>query len=267
MAQTKYQIKGSNMKYEFVTSMHKPYFDHIGSVMIESWLKYWNDYDGKLIIYGEGFYHDFKTEKIIWKDWDENCNTYHTDFASKIKGPAVKFAKKGFSFLDSMKKTDSEKLIWVDADLLFYKTMPTEKFDTLIPQDKLISCFDQFYANHPNYTQEEYLNKDNRGYGAESGFVILNTQHKNYTEYVNEYNSLYTSETSHPLHTNWYDSTIVMLAARNFLNDIEDLSKYRTTNKTQTPLNKSWMAEYFNHQKAKSKTNYSKEQLRKFCDL
>lgn len=255
------------MKYEFVTSMHKPYFDHIGSVMIESWLKYWNEYDCKLIVYGEGFYHDFNTDKIIWKDWNEHCKISHSNFASKIKGPAITFAKKGFSFLDAMKKSSGSRLIWVDADLLFFKKIPIEKFDTLLPQNKLIACFDQHYTNHPNYTEEEYLNKETRGYGAESGFVILNTQHKNYNEYVNEYDSFYTSDTPHKLITHWFDSEVVMLAARNFLSDIEDLSKYRTTNKTQTPLNKSWMAEYFNHQKAKSKTNYSKEQLRKFCDL
>jgi hypothetical protein len=256
------------MKSEFITSMHKPYFDHIGSVMIESWLKYWNDHDCKLIVYGEGFYHNFKTDKIVWRDWDEYCKIPHSHFSSKIKGPAITFAKKGFSFLDAMKKSSAERLIWVDADLLFFKKMPEDKFDTIIPQGKLIACFDQYYTNHPNYTKEEYVNIETRNnYGAESGFVVLNTKHKNYNEYVKEYDSLYTSEPRNKLITHWYDSEVVILAARNFLNDIEDLSKYRTTNKTQTPLNKSWISEFFNHQKAKSKLNYSKEELRKLCNL
>ena len=57
------------------------------------------------------------------------------------------------------------------------------------------------------------------------------------------------------------------LAARDFLKDVEDLSQLRLTNKTQTPLNKSKLSEYFNHQKGKVKKGYTVDELRKFCNL
>ena len=256
------------MKIEFITSMHKPYFDHIGSVMIESWLKYWKDYDCKLIVYGEGFYHNFNSDKIIWRDWDEHCLESHNSYSQKTKGPCLTFAKKGFAFLDSMKQASSDRLIWVDADLLFFKKFPIAKFEELLPENKLIAFFDQFYLNNPDYTPEEYTNLKTRpGFGAESGFIIVNTKHKDYKEYVNEYDQLYNSEVKHELITHWYDSEVVVIAARNFLNQIEDLSKHRTTNKTQTPLNKSWLSEFFSHQKAKSKFQYRVEDLRRMCGL
>jgi hypothetical protein len=33
------------MRYQFVTSMHKLYYDHIGQVMIAFWLKHYNRSD------------------------------------------------------------------------------------------------------------------------------------------------------------------------------------------------------------------------------
>jgi hypothetical protein len=256
------------MKYQFITSMHKPYFDHIGSVMIESWLKNWKNVDCELIIYGEEFSENFNTDKIIWKSWEEFCKVDHDEFSKKIKGPAVRFAKKGFAFLDSMKKTTADKLIWVDADLLFYKEIPLDRFDQLLPEDKLVAFFDQFYSIYPNYTREQYEDKENRtDYGAESGFVILNPKHKNYQKFLTNYEMLYKSELMPKFMNIWYDTEVLVLSTRDFLKDVVDLSTLRTTNKTQTPLNRSWISEYFNHQKAKSKNQYSVQDLRKICGL
>ena len=256
------------MKYQFVTSMHKPYFDHIGSVMVESWLKYWKHENCELVIYGEGFHHSFNDDRIIWRDWDQLCKTDHDIYAKKIKGPALRFAKKGFAFLDSMKNTEADRLIWADADLLFFKEMPLDKFNELLPKDKLVAFFDQFYSTYPNYTREQYEDKENRtNYGAESGFVILNPGHKNYQNFLLNYEMLYKSE-SMPKYMNiWYDTEVLVLSTRDFFQEVVDLSLLRTTNKTQTPLNRSWLAEYFSHQKAKSKNQYSIQDLRKMCGI
>lgn len=256
------------MKYQFVTSMHKPYFDHIGSVMIESWLKYWKHENCELVIYGEGFYHEFNDRRIVWRDWDQLCKTDHDIYSKKIKGPARTFAKKGFAFIDAMKNTTADRIVWVDADLLFFKEMPIEKINSLLPSDKLIAFFDQFYSNFPNYTRDQYEDKLTRTiYGAESGFVIINPKHENYSAYILNYENLFKADTMHELMTIWYDTEVLVLSAREFLKDVVDLSQLRTTNKTQTPLNRTWMAEYFSHQKAKSKSQYSKDELRKMCNL
>lgn len=248
--------------------MHKPYFDHIGSVMIESWLKYWKNVDCELVIYGEEFKVNFETDLIRWESWEHICKKDHDNYCKKMRGPATTFAKKGFAFLDSMKKTSAERLIWVDADLLFYKEMPLDRFDRLLPNDKLIAFFDQFYTIYPEYTQEQYIDRDNRkNYGAESGFVILNPNHRNYSLYVENYEKLYKAETMPEFMEIWYDTEVLVLSAREFLNDVIDLSQLKTTTKTQTPLNRTWLAEYFNHQKAKSKNQYSLQELRKMCNL
>jgi hypothetical protein len=258
------------MKYEFVTSMHKPYFDHIGRVMLESWLHYWNRENMTLTIYAEEFDYDFNDKRIIWKDWRKHCESNHKIFVEKsagiTPGSSARFAKKGFAFLDAMKKTSADRLVWLDADLLFFKTIDYERFDRLLDDKKLIAFFDQFYATYPEYTHEQYTDKESRKlYGAESGFVVLNPKHSNYKQYVENYKSLFLEGSDRITH--WYDSEVVVLAARDFLNDVFDLSSLRTTNKTQTPLNRCWLTEYFNHQKAKSKSQYSIKELRDLCGL
>lgn len=256
------------MKFQFVTSMHRPYFDHIGSVMIESWLKYWGDLDCELVVYGENFSADFNSKKIVWKDWNRLCKDQHEVFSKKINGPAVKFAKKGFAFLDAMKNTSADRLVWADADLLFYKFPPEDRFYDLVPADKLIAFFDQYYLLNPSYTVEEYTNRKTRKtYGAESGFVIINPSHTNYHEYVQNYELLYTADKMPKYMDIWYDTEVLVLAARNFLSEVEDLSQLRTTNKTQTPMNRTWISEFVNHQKAKSKDHYTQDELRLMCGL
>jgi len=258
------------MKYEFVTSMHQEYFNHIGCIMIESWLKHWTRKDMTLTVYGEGFFHNFNDERIIWKDWAKHCEKNHIIYTKKAAGitpgSAIRFAKKGFAFSDAMKNCTADRLVWLDADLLFFKTIDYVRFDQLLDDKKLIAFFDQFYITYPNYTQEQYTDKENRkSYGAESGFVILNPNHKNYQQYVMNYQNLFLEGSDKITH--WYDSEVVVLAVRDFLEDVTDLSILRNTNKTQTPLNKCWLSEYFNHQKAKSKNKYSVQEFRKLCGL
>ena len=258
------------MKYQFVTSMHKPYYDHIGQVMIESWLKHWNREDMELIIYGEDFNPDLTDSRIVWKDWGEHCRDNHKNFVKLAagfgKGRAKTFAKKGFAFLDAMKNTKADRLIWLDADLLFYKEIDYDRFDALLDDDKLIAFFDQFFGTHPTHTPEQYIDLTTRkSFGAESGFVIVNPAHPNYNQYVKNYETLYSERD--PAITHWFDSEVVVLAARPFLKQVFDLSSLRTSNKSQTPLNRCWLTEYFSHHKAKSKMQYSIKQLRDMCGL
>lgn len=256
------------MKYQFVTSMNKIYFDRIGSIMLDSWSKHWKNYDCELVVYGEDFDNPTKHNNIVWKDWSKHCADNYSIFEKKINGPALKFAKKGMVFIDAMENTKADRLIWVDADILFYKKVPIKKFDELLPDNKLIAFFDQFYSNNPNYTTEEYTNKEKRTrYGAESGFVILNPHHKNFTAYRKKYKDLYVGEKKNKFIGHWYDSEVVVIAARDFLKEVIDLSKLKTTNKTQTPLNRTWMTEYFSHYKANSKYQFSQQELKQRCNL
>lgn len=252
------------MKYACVTSMHEEYYNHIGGIMVRSWENYWPK-ESTLTMYNEGFTPPV-SNRIVLKDWQTHCGTNHAIFCSKCDDKTTqKFAKKGFAFLDALKTIDCDFLVWLDADLLFSKNISTETLDNILPSHKLVALFDCFYQEFPQYTKEQYLDTSSRKFmAAESGFVIVNKNHKNFNSYVAEYERLFTTETKDPSLVSWYDGEVALSAARQFLDEVVDLSQLRTTNKTQTPLNKTWLAEYVTHQKGRSKNNYTKEQLEEF---
>lgn len=229
--------------------------------MLLSWSKHWFN-NSSLIVYGENFSVPNNIKQVINKDWNINCKSQWENFARKTDIVLIKkFAKKGFSFLHAMKTIECDLLIWIDADILFYKNITKEQIQSLLPKNKLIAFFDTYYQQNPNYTIEEYLDPNRTITAAESGFVILNKQHKHFKKYLKNYEDLYMADKKPYFLGNWYDGNVCAGAAFEFSSDIEDLSKLRTTNKTQTPLNRTWLAEYFNHQKGnvKNKINFEKK--------
>lgn len=246
------------------TSMNKPYYDHIGKLMIESWSKFWPQ-DCELIVYQEGFeIEDF--DRVTRVSWENTCLENWKKFSKKeITPEAKKFAKKGFAMIDGMKNIDCDLLIWLDADLISTSVFPKEKIESILPKDKLIALFDTYYQINPSYTDEEYVDKNRPIHAAESGFVIINKNHKMFSKYAAEYERLY-NEDKNPV-GEWFDGNICTAAAYNFREAIEDLSKLRTTNKTQTPLNRSWLYEFVYHAKAKQKHKLDFNLIRKNIGL
>ena len=251
-----------------VTSMTPYHIEHIGKYMIESWSKYWPE-NSKLIVYAEEFTKENITN-VEFVDWKDRCFSDWQNYChNEIDVNSQRFAKKGFSFLDALSryKNECKQLVWLDTDLLCKKPIHKTVILNLVPQSKLIGLFDFYYQNSPEYTLEEYVDTNTRKqFGAESGFVIVNTNHMLYDTYVNNYRSLYISDTKHSSLTSWFDGEVVLSAARNFLDQVEDLSQLRTTNKTQTPLNRSYLSDYMIHIKAKVKKTLSNDDFKRIIN-
>jgi hypothetical protein len=252
----------TDVKIVCVTTMNQRYYDSIGKLMIESWIRYWPE-DISLFVYEENFRVPLH-KKIISKDWKLCCESQWIEFSKKNKGPSLNFAKKGFAFLDALKNIDCDILIWLDADCLSASYFPKEKILSILPTNKLIALFDCYYQINPNYTFDQYIDYKNRPpMAAESGFVIVNKNHEKFLEYANEYERLFTLDEKPRFLESWYDGEIAITAAREFLDQVEDISKLRDTNKTQTPLNHCWMSKYVIHQKGRVKRYMSEYDMKK----
>lgn len=250
-------------KFLCITSMTEEHILGIGKYMIDSWKSFWPT-NSKLIVYSEKFVRE-DTNNVNFLSWEERCLDNWQHFALKETDTnSVRFAKKGFAFLDAMQnfKNECEYIVWLDADLLFKKKIEEHTITSLIPNEKLISLFDLYYRINPSYTIDDYINP-NRKFAAESGFVLINTAHRLYGEYVKNYENLYNNEVKDYTLTSWFDGEVVLSAAKEFLLEVEDLSLLRYTDKTQTPLNRCKLTEYMTHVKGKVKKRMNNDDFKK----
>lgn len=260
------------MKSTCVTAMNKDIWDSIGKYMIDTWIKYWPQ-DSMLKIYAEDFFpSNINDSRIQIIDWTSTCKNDWEIFNINSKdGRSKRFAKKGFSFSHAMFNNETDYLIWLDADILSYKKFNHDDVLSVLPEGKLIGFFDTFYQVISKYTQEQYTDIEFRStarnghnsFAAESGFVVINTKHKLFDAYKNNYRFLFLEKEKSKYLDRWYDGEVCVVAAIEFLDQVQDLSKLRTTDKSQTPLNRSWLVEYFMHMKAKSKNNKSNKEIEK----
>jgi hypothetical protein len=248
-----------------ITSMNKPYYDNIGKLMIESWSARWPD-DCELLVYQEDFEID-KFDKVTGVSWKDRCYDNWLKFSMKAKGPCVKFAKKGYTMISAMETVNCDLLIWCDADTLTYQQFPKEKILSILPKNKLIAFFDTYYQQTSKYSETEYLDVNRTRSAAESGFVIIDKNHKHFKDYLAEYKSLYNSPTPSPDIGPWFDGNVCAVAATHLREFVEDLSKLRTRSKTQTPINHCWIGEYVRHKKAKQKNSLSYDQFKQEIGL
>lgn len=249
-------------KYTFITSQDQRYFDTIGKYMLKSFLHYAPpEFD--LYFYNEGItdlegldnYSNFYNI-----DWNEKCKLDWEKFAEKTEdNSAKKFGKKGWASIHAWENIESDYIIWLDADLLFYKTFNEDVINLTISQDNLIGLFDHAY------TRSRY--DDKGGYSAETGYVIVNCNHPQYKNFVAEYRRLYELDQKPQEIISWWDNQICMMAAAKFMDHVNDLSNLRFHDKTQTPLNHSPLAEYFGHQKGKSKKHLDETYFKEKTNL
>lgn len=226
--------------------------------MLESFLKYAPKHF-VLHLYAESITSELpRATNLVIYDWNQVCKTDWEKFAAKTDdNSAKKFGKKGWASIHAWENIDADKLIWLDADLLFHKEFDEEVIELTLPKKKLIGLFDQ------NYLQEEGLSKPS----AETGYVILNKLHPDFELFVKEYRRTYELSEKPDLLHRWWDNQICMLVANQFKDHVYNLSDLRTTDKTQTPLNRSPIAEYFSHQKGKSKKHMNEYDFKERTNL
>lgn len=253
------------MKIACMTSLNREYYDHIGDLMIKSWIKHWPK-EITLHVYQENFELP-ENERIVKHDWNISCLEGWTEFSKKGYDIASKFAKKGFSFLAGMKEIDCDLLIWVDADVLTYKSFPLEKIQSILPPKKLIAVFDTLYQTKPDYTTEDYLDQTRDLTACESGFVIINKRHNNFKDLVCNYEHYYTLDERPDYLGDWFDTNVLMASVKDHRTEVYDMSQLRTTNKTQTPINRCWIGEYIHHAKGRAKRHKDKDVYRAQLDI
>lgn len=249
-----------------MTSMSQEYYNFIGKYFLLSFNKHWKDIP--LIVYSENLTENIENSNVSVIDWNPRCRDRWENFCTRCDhSSAQKFAKKGFSILDAMNTLDADYIVWLDSDLLTRKTVDQSVIHKLIDDRYVLSIFDQYYLDNKNYSREEYINSSNRKiWAAETGFFIFNKSHSYAKTLHDEYLKLYQQQTKPDGLPKWYDCDTLMMACKGALSVVNDLSDLKSTSKTQTPINKTWLADYVQHFKARSKNHMSETEILDFIN-
>lgn len=176
------------MKYSVLTSFNEKYFNEVAKNNILELDKNWNR-SGTIFLY-----HELKqlptdlnlSNRVEWIDlydsspglstfvekWKDHPNA---NGQKNFRTNAVKFVHKTFAIWNCWKNTDSDWLVWLDCDAMFYKQMDDQFIKNVFDEQFLCA-----YLGRP-------------GKYSECGFLAFNLKKSETKQFLEEWENLYTS--------------------------------------------------------------------------
>jgi hypothetical protein len=165
-------------KFSVVTTFNKKGFDVCAKEMLISFDKFWSK-DIALNVYYEDmnlpeietsnriFFSSFNEEVKKWYKFQSNfflreLNKPDNSINSFYKYSAIKFAHKIYAIEKQLEKNISEYLIWLDSDVITFKSITNSFIETLIEKDSYLT----------------FLGREHINFHSEAGFLIFNTKNK-----------------------------------------------------------------------------------------
>lgn len=238
------------MNIEVITSFNDYYYNLIGKDSVESWLKYWPS-ELSLTCYVEEFSipkHQ-RIQQIAFSNLDPAYQIFQN--TKGIGGQERKFAKKSFSFIHAMCHSTADRIIWVDADVITVKELPMDLLLSILPDDVLSTHMGVTYSTTKDGVP-------GRWFVPETGFFAINTRHKKFIEFKNEYLRRFVEHDRSGLRR-YYDNDVYGHALEQTSAKLFDLCKdFKKPYKT--PLKHTILGPYLHHYKAKgAKANYTND--------
>jgi len=173
---------------EIATTYNKGYYDLVGKLMIESFVKWWPK-DCKLHVYWQEqepeiiqdnimYYELYKVQPQLkeWIDahqdpvyhgWQKSTNSY------TWKNNGVKFSHKVFAQTHRIKNSTADVILYSDADTLYHAPPNLDYLREICPADSLCTFFDR-----PRFRDE-------------TGFYMHNPKHPKAKDWANRMEEIY----------------------------------------------------------------------------
>ncbi len=203
------------MNFTVVTTFHQPGYEQYGRRMIESFLKNWPQ-EVILVVYAENCnvvesapnlivrdLHQSSPELVAFKEKWKNVPKANGDVSADpirsrrkdagkgFKWHAIRFAHKVYSIFDCARKSNSDILIWMDADTVCHSPITIKNLESMIPADKDL-C---------------YLGR--KGKYSECGLYSMNLRSQATQDFLKEFQNFYDeAERGIFLLEEWHDSFV-----------------------------------------------------------
>jgi hypothetical protein len=245
------------MKYTVCTTFNADGYEKYGRRMIQTFLQTW---PVDLVVYAEDCGVNEAAHNLVVRDlatveelarfkgqWQgvpkangdvsaDPVRSRRKDSGKGFKWDAVRFAHKVYSIFHCAKHTDTDWLIWMDADTVCHSPIATDDLARLCPPDKDL-CF-----------------LGRRGKFSECGLYAMNLRSQRTRDFLSQFQKYY-DQAEQGIFTlaEWHDS-YVFDAVRVHHALIElDWSSHLITGEGHPLINSDWGA-YLDHLKGKRKT-------------
>lgn len=245
------------MKYVAITSMNLEYYNHSGRAMIKSFSSRFDE-SIPLNIYNEDF-HSIKFKNVNLMGWDlgDEYERFQQRWSdnSKICG----FSKKAFSIIHAMNNIECDRIIWFDADIIVDNKIPLQLLELISPNNVLST----HYGVSHDWPSDD--NPTRKSFSCETGFFILNKQHKKFNDFKEIYTKIYIND----LHSNirrFYDGEVYGETVRLLEKSGAKMLDLNPGNIHKTPIPRSIMSPYISHHKAGLKDTIDYASIEKEID-
>jgi len=244
------------VKYTVVTTFNAQGYKQYGRRMIETFLATWPA-TVILVVYAEGCQVTESADNLIVRDlnqveelvafktrWQgvpkatgdvtaDPVRSLRKDAGKGFKWDAVRFSHKVYSIFDAARRSNSDYLIWMDADMVCHSPITTERLDELCTADL---C---------------YLGR--RGKYTECGLYAMNLRSPQIQEFLTKFQWFYDAA-EHGIFTlaEWHDSFVFDAVRKLVLVDSRDWSGHLITGEGHPLINSEWGA-YLDHLKGARK--------------
>jgi hypothetical protein len=245
------------MKYTVCTTFNADGYEKYGRRMIQTFLQTW---PVDLVVYAENCVVNETAPNLVVRDiatveelarfkhqWqgvpkangdvsDDPVRSRRKDAGKGFKWDAVRFSHKVYSIFHCAKHTDTDWLIWMDADTVCHSPIATDDLARLCPPDKDL-CF-----------------LGRRGKFSECGLYAMNLRSPAVQLFLQKFQQMY----DHAVHgifdlAEWHDSFVFDAVRQKVkLNEL-DWSSHLITGEGHPLINSDWGA-YLDHLKGKRKT-------------
>jgi hypothetical protein len=242
---------------QVITSFNQLYYDLIGKDSVSSFLEHWPR-DFVLACYVEGFRmpEHARIHQIDFSQLETDYAAYQLD--PNLNQSMKKFAKKAYSFMHAMYNTNTDWIIWLDADVITVQSLPIELLQRVLRPDHLATYMGVTYVTDKSGNPGTWL-------VPETGIFAVNTRHQDFAAFRAEYSRRY-RERDHADLRRFYDND-VFGAALAVVPDAAVLDLCAGFKKSyKTPLRHTVLGDHLIHYKAKhSKAEYVQGDVDGIC--
>jgi hypothetical protein len=245
------------MKYTIVTTFNAHGYETYGQRMIQTFLQNWPS-NVMLVVYAENCTVAESAPNLIVRDlnqvselvafknkWqhvpkangdvsDDPVRSLRKDAGKGFKWDAVRFAHKVYSIFDCARKTNSDWLLWMDADMICHSPITVDRLNDLCSQDL---CF-----------------LGRRGKYTECGLYAMNLLSVSTIAFLEEFQRYY-DDAEHGIFTlaEWHDSFVFDAVRQHTSCRERDWSSHLISGEGHPLINSEWGA-YLDHLKGDRKT-------------